>query len=103
MIRRPPRSTLFPYTTLFRSGHLDRQPGLEADVAGAVDRVGRRLQGGPQDGMAEVGGWDARALEGVPRRHRAQLDGPQGFQRAAERAETGPHAPQEDDVFMGNL
>src|SRR2546422_2883838 len=25
MIRRPPRSTLFPYTTLFRSGH---KPGL---------------------------------------------------------------------------
>src|SRR2546427_7829722 len=25
MIRRPPRSTLFPYTTLFRSGRLDRQ------------------------------------------------------------------------------
>src|SRR2546423_9731345 len=25
MIRRPPRSTLFPYTTLFRSDH-DRQP-----------------------------------------------------------------------------
>src|SRR5256885_17036455 len=24
MIRRPPRSTLFPYTTLFRSGRLDR-------------------------------------------------------------------------------
>src|SRR3712207_7113635 len=23
MIRRPPRSTLFPYTTLFRSGQLD--------------------------------------------------------------------------------
>src|SRR5258705_5598144 len=23
MIRRPPRSTLFPYTTLFRSNHLD--------------------------------------------------------------------------------
>src|SRR3712207_7408714 len=34
MIRRPPRSTLFPYTTLFRS--LDRQghPDVEA-----VDRV----------------------------------------------------------------
>src|SRR3954449_1791026 len=31
MIRRPPRSTLFPYTTLFRSGRLARrrrQPGL---------------------------------------------------------------------------
>src|SRR3989449_2441533 len=24
MIRRPPRSTLFPYTTLFRSGYLGR-------------------------------------------------------------------------------
>src|SRR3712207_7561183 len=42
MIRRPPRSTLFPYTTLFRSvvertGHLPQrlahQPSLEADVA----------------------------------------------------------------------
>src|SRR3712207_7054471 len=26
MIRRPPRSTLFPYTTLFRSGGHDRRP-----------------------------------------------------------------------------
>src|SRR3712207_7574951 len=26
MIRRPPRSTLFPYTTLFRSLHEDRVP-----------------------------------------------------------------------------
>src|SRR2546430_16336776 len=25
MIRRPPRSTLFPYTTLFRSGHLEHE------------------------------------------------------------------------------
>src|SRR5260370_29817643 len=29
MIRRPPRSTLFPYTTLFRS---DLQPGVAAPV-----------------------------------------------------------------------
>src|SRR3712207_6998445 len=27
MIRRPPRSTLFPYTTLFRSRHLTRGAG----------------------------------------------------------------------------
>src|SRR5256886_8837587 len=26
MIRRPPRSTLFPYTTLFRSPHTPRRP-----------------------------------------------------------------------------
>src|SRR5687768_18287708 len=30
MIRRPPRSTLFPYTTLFRSNKLQRIPGIEA-------------------------------------------------------------------------
>src|SRR2546422_8987587 len=28
MIRRPPRSTLFPYTTLFRSPHLQRADGV---------------------------------------------------------------------------
>src|SRR2546422_9371766 len=28
MIRRPPRSTLFPYTTLFRSGAADRAQAL---------------------------------------------------------------------------
>src|SRR2546426_7040838 len=28
MIRRPPRSTLFPYTTLFRSEYADRIDGL---------------------------------------------------------------------------
>src|SRR2546425_7459525 len=36
MIRRPPRSTLFPYTTLFRSDHL-RQHRLEDDVIVAAD------------------------------------------------------------------
>src|SRR5256885_5781591 len=29
MIRRPPRSTLFPYTTLFRSETAERRPILE--------------------------------------------------------------------------
>src|SRR5215475_15343742 len=28
MIRRPPRSTLFPYTTLFRSDRRDRKPAV---------------------------------------------------------------------------
>src|SRR5258708_13935350 len=31
MIRRPPRSTLFPYTTLFRSLHVDLALGNLAD------------------------------------------------------------------------
>src|SRR5438093_8099980 len=36
MIRRPPRSTLFPYTTLFRSlrGRLGPPEGVEATVEG---------------------------------------------------------------------
>src|SRR3712207_8900588 len=38
MIRRPPRSTLFPYTTLFRSVPESRDPGPHGrfDVLGAV-------------------------------------------------------------------
>src|SRR2546422_7047333 len=35
MIRRPPRSTLFPYTTLFRSGLL-RGPGPDQEAAEAL-------------------------------------------------------------------
>src|SRR5258708_16140837 len=30
MIRRPPRSTLFPYTTLFRSAFFQRGPAVDA-------------------------------------------------------------------------
>src|SRR3989442_4815548 len=42
MIRRPPRSTLFPYTTLFRSVHAAlEQPHLhrERGVAGVIHRL----------------------------------------------------------------
>src|SRR5258708_18059293 len=53
MIRRPPRSTLFPYTTLFRSlerrdlggRHLGREPGARARFVDHVDRlVGQRSE-----------------------------------------------------------
>src|SRR3712207_7455451 len=45
MIRRPPRSTLFPYTTLFRSGRPTALlvPKSRADELGAV---GRRVNAG---------------------------------------------------------
>src|SRR2546425_7472765 len=41
MIRRPPRSTLFPYTTLFRSdaGDQDQQPDQAAELHAAVPAV----------------------------------------------------------------
>src|SRR2546430_16259413 len=32
MIRRPPRSTLFPYTTLFRSSGVQPEPGLDREA-----------------------------------------------------------------------
>src|SRR5438309_7444060 len=51
MIRRPPRSTLFPYTTLFRSGNVNQNrraifPGQRGGLAerllrASVDRMGR--------------------------------------------------------------
>src|SRR3712207_7524362 len=56
MIRRPPRSTLFPYTTLFRSDALvgpggDRAGGAEVEVVGVGDDDERALglfgHGGP--------------------------------------------------------
>src|SRR3989442_9929316 len=54
MIRRPPRSTLFPYTTLFRSRH----------------RGGRHRA--PRGGAAR-GGAGARARPGDPRPQAADL------------------------------
>src|SRR3712207_7875674 len=53
MIRRPPRSTLFPYTTLFRSGDDDGRypPDKRAEVG---DDRGRRDPGAEQDGVGHV-------------------------------------------------
>src|SRR2546430_13017987 len=41
MIRRPPRSTLFPYTTLFRSGQSDR--GASENAREAARRLSRAV------------------------------------------------------------
>src|SRR3712207_7500730 len=64
MIRRPPRSTLFPYTTLFRSVRAVERDGR--DVVGVVAEVAarvlrdrqRRAAGGDVGQRADVG--DAR-------------------------------------------
>src|SRR5258708_14651525 len=50
MIRRPPRSTLFPYTTLFRSRGLDRlvveaSDGKTMEFTGRHEVVGRGGKG----------------------------------------------------------
>src|SRR3712207_7723933 len=56
MIRRPPRSTLFPYTTLFRSlsraGEGSGQPVdvlLQVDLGGPEGELGRRGGADPAD------------------------------------------------------
>src|SRR2546430_9300730 len=51
MIRRPPRSTLFPYTTLFRSADEDDRRGADRDVL--VGRLHRLAPGRP-DGAGDV-------------------------------------------------
>src|SRR2546422_2131217 len=68
MIRRPPRSTLFPYTTLFRSLDHRAVGGAEAPVdegraAVHEDRLRDDFRPGPAAGCS------------IPRRIRAQLFG----------------------------
>src|SRR3712207_9136838 len=83
MIRRPPRSTLFPYTTLFRS----QQP---ADPAPP-----RHLAPPARLGPGEVARGGADREEGLPeglvqRRVRARLDGVEHAGHRGEHVEV-PH------------
>src|SRR5256885_10483923 len=56
MIRRPPRSTLFPYTTLFRSLRFERVAVDLADRAGQrpQPRLGVGWQLGPGDALEHL-------------------------------------------------
>src|SRR5690606_41304562 len=45
-LRRPPRSTLFPYTTLFRSAGSPTSPGAGAGASGARSRKARTRRPG---------------------------------------------------------
>src|SRR3712207_6919557 len=56
MIRRPPRSPLFPYTTLFRSA--DPRPGARGGPHGVQARADRAVleRGGPGHGRPPLRG-----------------------------------------------
>src|SRR3712207_7453613 len=70
MIRRPPRSTLFPYTTLFRSR-------AHEDVGVAADILGQRLQR-EVDAVLQRPQQEARAPGVVERREDPALAGEGG-------------------------
>src|SRR5688572_31341598 len=72
MIRRPPRSTLFPYTTLFRSRHQrlceaverggDRHPATRRERLSRSDA--RRARDEREEGQAEADGGRAEVDDG---------------------------------------
>src|SRR2546425_7115304 len=49
MIRRPPRSTLFPYTTLFRSHGRPEHARVRRGLPGGGQRVQARLSAGDRE------------------------------------------------------
>src|SRR2546426_8989736 len=70
MIRRPPRSTLFPYTTLFRS----RQIGGRVSRSSARERpsTSRWTRGGRRSGFRSLSSsWPGRSEE-----HTSELQSP---------------------------
>src|SRR2546425_13375658 len=72
MIRRPPRSTLFPYTTLFRSAGADQHGGLAGGECLALH---------PEPGEVETAGGGGHELDGAAcgaERHRPQRIGARG-------------------------
>src|SRR3989442_8725186 len=61
MIRRPPRSTLFPYTTLFRSHHAESSFRSRPFIFYSLAAYGASLAGSkrvliPENGQGSIGG-----------------------------------------------
>src|ERR1039458_9854572 len=69
MIRRPPRSTLLPYTTLFRSGRLGgRIPGATERGASGVDAAVAVECGAIVDRRAEIDGTEPLTTDAARRK-----------------------------------
>src|SRR2546428_12406755 len=96
MIRRPPRSTLFPYTTLFRStedAHLPRPGEAAGGGASCRRRAGRRHGGGqtPAQARAAPGAALPAPPPPAPTRHPRSVPPPRG-EDAAPHPERGDPA-----------
>src|SRR3712207_7608243 len=82
MIRRPPRSTLFPYTTLFRSAERGRPPRGEREPRRDRPRLGRdERAAAPQAARPRGRGVGRGAVGGRPRseEHTSELQSRQYF------------------------
>src|SRR3712207_6906279 len=75
MIRRPPRSTLFPYTTLFRSGQAERITAFLRQVARLRERLGLRgfVYYNWRDSEPFEGGFDFFGLHTRSEEHTSEL------------------------------
>src|SRR3712207_7247760 len=77
MIRRPPRSTLFPYTTLFRSARVERRDLGLGDLERLPEHPARRglveprVRHGFAHGLEDAG--DARARDFRSEEHTSEL------------------------------
>src|SRR3712207_7897169 len=75
MIRRPPSSTLFPYTTLFRSGgHVPGSAGRGRQWGRRVRAAHPPLHAGVAVGGAHLGPGGRAAAEADPRARRPARD-----------------------------
>src|SRR5687767_15605118 len=70
MIRRPPRSTLFPYTTLFRSAR--RWTASRATIHSSTGRVSTNAFPDPSAG-SPCRAWDSAATEIRSEEHTSEL------------------------------
>src|SRR2546430_5695293 len=73
MIRRPPRSTLFPYTTLFRSGDRGRREPQDR-LLELRRRGAHRALGAPRGGALPQRGFPPRRLRRAPDRKSTRLN-----------------------------
>src|SRR2546427_9175534 len=81
MIRRPPRSTLFPYTTLFRSGPHAVRPGEGEEAPGGgglPERLRDRAESRSEEHTSELQSQSnlvCRLLLEKKKKHKRQLHG----------------------------
>src|SRR3712207_9168472 len=97
MIRRPPRSTLFPYTTLFRSTGTSVRPG---DLLAQVDT--RDVQNGYNQAFADLRAAEARLeVSGAQKRRADEMFKARVITAQEHEASTLDYANAQGQVVRG--